>query len=119
MQKDWPSLSCPSTNGSKIWKHEWTTRGTCSVATLDQHSYFEAALNMKEKINILQILKNAGKSPYQYSNLIFYKLGLVTRDVIKNEKYCTVSYYSGINYQSCYIDILDKNVHVAEVHWTV
>ncbi|CAA2966737.1 ribonuclease 3-like [Olea europaea subsp. europaea] len=63
MQKDWPSLSCPSTNGSKIWKHEWTTRGTCSVATLDQHSYFEAALNMKEKINILQILKNAGIKP--------------------------------------------------------
>ena len=59
LQKDWPSLSCPSSNGYRFWSHEWEKHGTCSESELDQREYFEAALKLKEKVNLLQILKKA------------------------------------------------------------
>ncbi|GMN26760.1 hypothetical protein TIFTF001_050434 [Ficus carica] len=62
MQKEWPSLSCPSCNGSTFWAHEWNKHGTCSESVLDQHAYFESALNLKADIVLLQILENAGIS---------------------------------------------------------
>ncbi|KAL2546754.1 Ribonuclease T2 family protein [Forsythia ovata] len=63
MQKSWPSLSCPSSNGTTFWTHEWTKHGTCSLSKLDQHSYFEATLNIRERVKLLQILQNAGIQP--------------------------------------------------------
>jgi ribonuclease T2 len=60
MEKNWPSLSCPSSNGFRFWSHEWEKHGTCAESELDQHEYFEKALKLKEKMNLLQILKNAG-----------------------------------------------------------
>ncbi len=61
MQKEWPSLSCPSSDNVQFWTHEWEKHGTCSESVLDQHSYFETTLNLKEKSNILGALKSAGK----------------------------------------------------------
>lgn len=60
MQQEWPTLACPSGTGSSFWSHEWDKHGTCSESILDQHSYFATALNLKNKLNILQILGNAG-----------------------------------------------------------
>ncbi|XP_048441100.1 extracellular ribonuclease LE-like [Pyrus x bretschneideri] len=60
LQADWPTLACPSGNGSKFWAHEWNKHGTCSESVLDQHGYFEASLNLKENLDIFQILQNAG-----------------------------------------------------------
>ncbi|KAK3223039.1 hypothetical protein Dsin_010064 [Dipteronia sinensis] len=62
MQTSWPTLACPSVNGSKFCSHEWDKHGTCSEYVLDQHAYFEAGLNLKDKIDLLQILKNSVKS---------------------------------------------------------
>ncbi|XP_058772460.1 ribonuclease 3-like [Vicia villosa] len=63
LEKDWPSLSCPSINGLRLWSHEWMQHGTCSESKLIQHNYFETALKLKKKLNLLQILKNAGIEP--------------------------------------------------------
>ncbi|KAL0421079.1 UNVERIFIED_CONTAM: Intracellular ribonuclease LX [Sesamum latifolium] len=58
MHKDWPTLACPSGDGMKFWGHEWEKHGTCT--SLDQHSYFQAALDLKSKANLLQVLGDAG-----------------------------------------------------------
>ncbi|PQM42593.1 ribonuclease 3-like [Prunus yedoensis var. nudiflora] len=63
LEKNWPSLSCPSSNGFRFWSHEWEKHGTCSESELDQKDYFEAALKLKQKVNLLQILKTAGIVP--------------------------------------------------------
>ncbi|KAJ9709316.1 hypothetical protein PVL29_001002 [Vitis rotundifolia] len=60
MQEEWPTLACPSGNGSKFWAHEWDKHGTCSESLLSQHQYFEAALDLKKDVDLLQILKKAG-----------------------------------------------------------
>lgn len=64
MQQVWPSLSCPSSDGVKFWSHEWEKHGTCSL--LNQHQYFQIALDLKEKSNLLQVLKDAGISPGKF-----------------------------------------------------
>ncbi|KAF8016445.1 hypothetical protein BT93_H1840 [Corymbia citriodora subsp. variegata] len=63
MQKNWPSLACPSNNGQAFWSHEWEKHGTCSKSVLDEHAYFKAALELKQKANLLQALKSAGITP--------------------------------------------------------
>ncbi|XP_021890562.1 ribonuclease 3-like [Carica papaya] len=60
LEKNWPTLSCPSNDGTKFWTHEWVKHGTCSESELDQREYFEAALKLKDKINLLKILNIAG-----------------------------------------------------------
>ncbi|KAK9277661.1 hypothetical protein L1049_007208 [Liquidambar formosana] len=63
LQKSWPTLACPSGNGSKFWSHEWDKHGTCSESVLDQHGYFEATLDLKKKANLLHALQSAGIQP--------------------------------------------------------
>ncbi|CAN6484565.1 unnamed protein product [Victoria cruziana] len=63
MEKEWPSFSCPSSDGVKFWSHEWTKHGTCSESVLDQHDYFEAALRLKAQVNLFDILSRAGIHP--------------------------------------------------------
>ncbi|KAK4258222.1 hypothetical protein QN277_007694 [Acacia crassicarpa] len=60
LQKEWPTLACPSGNGIQFWSHEWEKHGTCSESVLQQHDYFEAALTLKQKSNLLQALNSAG-----------------------------------------------------------
>ncbi|KAF8021468.1 hypothetical protein BT93_G1800 [Corymbia citriodora subsp. variegata] len=63
LEKNWPSMTCPSSDDTKFWTHEWEKHGTCSESELDQHEYFEAALKLKQKVNLLQFLENAGIKP--------------------------------------------------------
>ncbi|XP_074328992.1 extracellular ribonuclease LE-like [Apium graveolens] len=63
MQKEWPTLACPSGNGLEFWGHEWTKHGTCSESVLDQHDYFATTLSLKNQVNLLQTLENAGIHP--------------------------------------------------------
>ncbi|KAL0908481.1 hypothetical protein M5K25_022978 [Dendrobium thyrsiflorum] len=63
LQSEWPTLSCPSSDGNQFWEHEWEKHGTCSESVLDQHAYFQATLDLKKKINLLQILNDAGIKP--------------------------------------------------------
>ncbi|KAJ4711348.1 Ribonuclease [Melia azedarach] len=80
MQKNWPTLACPSGNGLEFWSHEWEKHGTCSESVLDQHDYFQAALNFKNQVDLLQALKSAGIQPDGNS----YSLERI-KDAIKGE----------------------------------
>lgn len=59
LQREWPTLSCPSNDGVNFWTHEWEKHGTCAESELDQHDYFEAGLKLKQKANLLHALTNA------------------------------------------------------------
>ena len=69
-EKGWASLSCAgskktennktSSDNTRFWKHEWDKHGTCSDLILDQHAYFEATLNLKDRVDLLQILQYNG-----------------------------------------------------------
>ncbi|KAI3950937.1 hypothetical protein MKW92_008159 [Papaver armeniacum] len=63
LQRNWPTLACPSGDGNAFWGHEWNKHGTCSESSLNQHAYFASALNLKRKINLLRILTNSGIKP--------------------------------------------------------
>ncbi|XP_044490977.1 extracellular ribonuclease LE-like [Mangifera indica] len=78
MEKSWPSLACPSSDGFSFWSHEWDKHGTCSESVLNQHDYFQAALDLKNQVDILQTLKTAGVEP----NGEFYSLESI-KDAIK------------------------------------
>ncbi|XP_068649350.1 ribonuclease 1-like [Aristolochia californica] len=78
MQMEWPSLSCPSSNGSGFWSHEWDKHGTCSESVFEQHGYFEAALKLKKKVNLLQVLTDEGIHP----DGSFYSINSI-RDAIR------------------------------------
>lgn len=60
MRSSWPTLACPSGDGSRFWSHEWEKHGTCSASVLDQHSYFQTALDLKKRVNLLKLLQDAG-----------------------------------------------------------
>ena len=53
--------------------------GACSESQLDQHEYFEAALNLKKKVNPLQILRIARIEP----NDGLYSLDNIIKAIIK------------------------------------
>ncbi|KAJ7547134.1 hypothetical protein O6H91_08G071100 [Diphasiastrum complanatum] len=59
----WSSLSCPSSNSHSFWAHEWNKHGTCTESTLDQHAYFQAAIRLRERIDLLGALQSAGIHP--------------------------------------------------------
>ncbi|XP_047175408.1 ribonuclease 1-like [Vigna umbellata] len=63
LQNNWPTLACPSGDGMTFWSHEWNKHGTCSESVLKQHDYFEAALSLRQKANILKALTSAGIEP--------------------------------------------------------
>lgn len=60
MKKSWPTLACPSGSGEAFWEHEWEKHGTCSQSVIDQHQYFQTALGLKQKTNLLGALTKAG-----------------------------------------------------------
>nr|AFK35821.1 unknown [Medicago truncatula] len=71
LEINWPSLRCPRLNNIRIWSHEWMKHGTCSESKLSQHDYFQTALKLKKKLNLLQMLRDAGFEP----NDQFYDIG--------------------------------------------
>ncbi|KAK7362331.1 hypothetical protein VNO77_04441 [Canavalia gladiata] len=86
-QTKWPSLSCSggkktennntSSDNTRFWKHEWDKHGTCSDSILDQHAYFEVSLNLKDRIDLLQILQNNGIKP----DGSFYSVANITQAI--------------------------------------
>ncbi|OIW02132.1 hypothetical protein TanjilG_06727 [Lupinus angustifolius] len=63
LQSEWPTLACPSNDGTGFWTHEWEKHGTCSESKLKQHDYFATALALKQKTNLLKALTSAGIKP--------------------------------------------------------
>uniref|UniRef100_A0A0E0LV63 Uncharacterized protein n=1 Tax=Oryza punctata TaxID=4537 RepID=A0A0E0LV63_ORYPU len=64
MRSEWPTLACPSNDGVRFWAHEWEKHGTCAEPALgDEHGYFEAALRLRSRLNVLAALVDAGVRP--------------------------------------------------------
>ncbi|URE09277.1 Ribonuclease [Musa troglodytarum] len=57
------SFRCPSSDGHSFWRHEWDKHGTCSLSRFNQLSYFTAALNLKNKVDILSRLNEKNIFP--------------------------------------------------------
>ncbi|KAL6187693.1 hypothetical protein ACLB2K_039088 [Fragaria x ananassa] len=70
LEKNWPSMSCPSSNGYRFWSHEWEKHGTCAESELDQKDYSQAGLKLKEKANLLQALKKADDELYRLESIV-------------------------------------------------
>ncbi|POO03098.1 Ribonuclease T2-like [Trema orientale] len=81
MEKYWPSMSCPSNDGSKFWSHEWNKHGTCSKSVLNQHNYFLTTLNLRMKVDILSALKSAGIEPNGESYTVKAVENAITRAI--------------------------------------
>ncbi|KNA22863.1 hypothetical protein SOVF_029720 [Spinacia oleracea] len=62
LQQSWPTFTCPQI-GRKFWVHLWNKHGTCTKDILGELAYFEGALYLKNKVNILQALARAGIRP--------------------------------------------------------
>jgi ribonuclease T2 len=61
MDRNWATLSCKSSDSADFWSHEWERHGSCS--SMDQHSYFAAALRLNARFNLTRILLDAGVVP--------------------------------------------------------
>ncbi|XP_010265111.1 PREDICTED: ribonuclease 1-like [Nelumbo nucifera] len=83
LEKTWPSLACPRSEMLRFWSHEWIKHGTCSESILNQRAYFITALNLRNKVNLLQILVNAGIKP----DGRLYSLGVIKEAITKATGY--------------------------------
>ncbi|KAJ4812768.1 hypothetical protein LUZ62_025334 [Rhynchospora pubera] len=63
LQSNWPTLACPSNDGTNFWTHEWEKHGTCAESVFNEYSYFKTALDLKSSLNLLQSLQSAGIQP--------------------------------------------------------
>ncbi|KAG9451325.1 hypothetical protein H6P81_011290 [Aristolochia fimbriata] len=61
MERNWATLACPSSTDFVIWKQQWMKHGTCSG--LAPTKYFETAMKLKQRANLLGVLHNAGVTP--------------------------------------------------------
>ena len=93
MQKSWPTLACPSGSGETFWEHEWEKHGTCSESVIDQHEYFQTALNLKQKADLLGALTKAGTLEY---NSLFMSW-IVLNPVMSNDLIIFGVIHIGIN----------------------
>ncbi|KAK4491810.1 hypothetical protein RD792_002586 [Penstemon davidsonii] len=95
LTENWPSLTCPRSGSKKLWADEWRKYGTCSKPALTEHEYFEAALNIKKKVNLLNVLSNKAIKPDSKS---YYRVGDIL-DAIRN---------TGLNVAGIYCNVDKK-----------
>ncbi|XP_059452631.1 extracellular ribonuclease LE-like [Corylus avellana] len=69
---EWPSLLLE--DNYELWKDEWENHGSCSQDILPQHAFFKAALELKEKYRLEDML--AEKDIYPYGEI--YKVDSIT-----------------------------------------
>lgn len=99
MKKKWPTLSCPSSEGFNFWEHEWEKHGTCSESEMDQHDYFENALKLRDRANILQILTNSG------TTLISHYINVVNSCIINSKQWHILIKIVGIKPDDGFYDL--------------
>nr|DAD33343.1 TPA_asm: hypothetical protein HUJ06_012194 [Nelumbo nucifera] len=75
----WPTIKCPSTDSRYSWMNTWKTYGVCSGLT--EHDYFEKALDLRAKINMLSIFKRNGIISTDYADYSLAKI----KEVIHRE----------------------------------
>nr|AAK15435.1 self-incompatibility ribonuclease [Petunia axillaris] len=62
----WPDLKYSRNNAiqtQSFWRYEYNKHGTCCSQRYNQQAYFDIAKNLKDKFDLLQILKKKGIIP--------------------------------------------------------
>ncbi|XP_008785950.2 ribonuclease 3-like isoform X2 [Phoenix dactylifera] len=57
----WTNIKCPSTDGKSTWKSTWKSYGVCSG--MNETDYFQFALKLRAKVDLLSLLKKQGIYP--------------------------------------------------------
>ncbi|XP_068666927.1 ribonuclease 1-like [Aristolochia californica] len=65
----WSNIRCPRSEGRFLWKSVWKNNGVCSG--LSQHDYFQRALNLRSKVDLLSILGKQGIISTDYMDYSF------------------------------------------------
>ncbi|KAK9750762.1 hypothetical protein RND81_02G219900 [Saponaria officinalis] len=76
LQQAWPSFYCDEP-ARELWLDQWRIRGTCCVSLFNETVYFENAINLQNKIDVLQVFSRVGITP----NNRFYPLGVIRKVV--------------------------------------
>ncbi|KAK9136902.1 hypothetical protein Sjap_007496 [Stephania japonica] len=75
--KYWPNIKCPSSEGKDLWRNTWNAYGVCSG--LNEHDYFNKALELREKIDMLSIFNKNGIVSTDYAD---YSLADVKKAIL-------------------------------------
>ncbi|KAK9114157.1 hypothetical protein Syun_020954 [Stephania yunnanensis] len=75
--KYWPNIKCPSNEGKYLWRNTWNAYGVCSG--LSEHDYFNKALELREKIDLLSIFNKNGIVSTDYAD---YNLANVKKAIL-------------------------------------
>ncbi|KAJ7974403.1 Ribonuclease [Quillaja saponaria] len=62
LDAEWPSLL--HEDNIMFWKEEWERHGICTETKLNQHAFFQAALKLKQKYKLTEILQERGIYPF-------------------------------------------------------
>nr|UUZ33042.1 self-incompatibility ribonuclease [Solanum habrochaites] len=82
LEQHWPDLT--SNQGSaEFWRYQYKKHGTCSVDLYNQEQYFDLAIELKEKFDLLKTLKNHGITPSKTNTVIDVEKAIkaVTKEV--------------------------------------
>ncbi|KAK2986253.1 hypothetical protein RJ640_021822 [Escallonia rubra] len=63
----WPNLKDPS-NSEPFWLYEWKKHGTCSENLYPQEAYFKLAMQLYDRLNLLEVLAKSNINPGAISN---------------------------------------------------
>ncbi|KAK1376470.1 Ribonuclease T(2) [Heracleum sosnowskyi] len=97
MQKEWPTLSCPTANGLKFW-------GRKNMELAPSLFWISTTLNLKSQVNLLQTLANAGINP----DGEFYSLESIKRAIKQGTGYtpsigCNVNVWNNTQLHEVYM----------------
>jgi ribonuclease T2 len=62
LRTSWPTLASLTSDGLKIWAHEWEKHDTCAQNFFNEHGYFQAALCLRGQLRVLDAFTSAGIS---------------------------------------------------------
>lgn len=63
LQREWPDIKYG--NDKKNWEKEWEKHGTCSLNSFTQAGYFQLALHIKVKNDLVDVLKKSRIVPHK------------------------------------------------------
>ncbi|KAK2967843.1 hypothetical protein RJ640_001785 [Escallonia rubra] len=63
----WPNLNNPGSSKG-FWLYEWKKHGTCSLNLYPQQAYFGLAMQLHDKLNLLEVLAKSNINPGAISN---------------------------------------------------
>jgi len=89
---EWPNLK-EGEEDEDFWKREWNKHGTYSRDKFNQTEYFELALRIKKKVDLLELLKQGGIMPSDDQRYSLMDIVNAVKDGINNSEPGILCYY--------------------------